>query len=348
MLQPFGTFVPEYVLAAKREPLLNEPMTGSISPLTIGFLIYPNVTQLDVAGPAEILALLEGAKIHMIWKELVPVETSAGFSILPTTTFQDCPPLDLICVPGGDGRGILMDDHEVHEFLQIQAVHARYVTSMCTGSLLLAAAGPFAGKRAACHWAYAHLLSEYGAVFVDKRVVRDGNCISGGGVTAGIDFGLSLVAEIAGEQRAGQIQLSLEYAPEPPFHSGSPHKADPKLIRSVLEEMNDKAFSKMKYLKPIEFQGTRPWQALDVAHMNGISVRLHWTNQPYRWHVNDGQEVFVVLEGCVDMHVRNLDGSVEVTRMEPGMLAHANVGVEHVAHPVVTSRVLVIEKEGSP
>lgn len=323
-------------------------MTTPTHPLNIGFLVYPQVTQLDVTGPAEIFASLEGAKIHAVWKEAEAVPSSAGFSIGPTTSFQDCPPLDLICVPGGDGRHALMNDPAVHEFLRKQAAHARYVTSVCTGSLLLAAAGPFRGKRVACHWAYSHLLADYDSVFVDARVVRDGNCISGGGVTAGIDFGLSLVAEIAGEQKARQIQLSLEYAPEPPFDSGSPHRADSKLVRSVLQDMQNKSYSGMSYLRPKDFCGTHAWQALDVAKMNGISVRMHWTDKPYTWHVNDGQELFVVLDGCVDMHVRDLEGEVKVTRMEAGTLAHARVGVEHVAHPVVTSRVLVIEKEGSP
>lgn len=317
------------------------------SVLNIGFLVYPNVTQLDFTGPAEVLAGIPGSRVHTVWKNTEPVVTSAGFSIVPTVTFSDCPPLDLLCVPGGDGRLALMDDLEVHAFLREQAKNARYVTSVCTGSLLLAAAGPFRGRRVACHWAYGHLLADHGAVFVDARIARDGNCISGGGVTAGIDFGLSLVSEVAGEDCARKIQLGLEYAPDPPFDSGSPHVADPALVAQVREELSRESWSGMKYVSPADFRGAHAWQALDIANMEGVTVRVHWTDKPYEWHVNEGQEVFVVLDGCIDMHVRRANGGVEVKRMDPGMIAHARVGVEHVAHPVEPSRVLVIEKRGS-
>lgn len=206
-------------------------------PLHIGFLLYPKVTQLDLTGPAEVLSRLPGAQVHLVWKDTEPVPTDAGFSILPTSSFAACPDLDLLCVPGGKGRRAMEKDEEVHAFLRAQAGKAKYLTSVCTGSLILAAAGPFRGKRVACHWAYGHLLEPYGATFVDARVVRDGNCWSGGGITAGIDFGLSLVAQIAGEERARLIQLAMEYCPEPPFDSGSPRTASKSLVQRIRSEL---------------------------------------------------------------------------------------------------------------
>ncbi len=202
-------------------------------PLNIGFLIYPDVTQLDATGPAQVLAHLPGARIHMIWKNLHPVPTDAGFSILPNATFETCPPLEVICVPGGLGQVALMSDESVLGFLRRQGEGARYVTSVCSGSLLLGAAGLLQGYRSACHCAFRHLLAGFGAEAVEQRVVRDRNRISGGGVTAGIDFGLTLAAELAGEDTARSIQLRIEYDPHPPFDAGSPEKAGPELAERV-------------------------------------------------------------------------------------------------------------------
>jgi cyclohexyl-isocyanide hydratase len=205
--------------------------------LQIGILIYPDVTQLDATGPAQFLARLPGAKLHMIWKTRDPVPTDAGFSIVPTTTFADCPRLDVICVPGGFGQVALMTDPETLDFLRTQAATARYVTSVCTGSLVLGAAGLLKGYRSACHWAWRDLLKDFGATPVAERVVRDRNRISGGGVTAGIDFGLTLAAELVGEEAAKTLQLSFEYDPQPPFNSGSPEKADPALVKRMRERL---------------------------------------------------------------------------------------------------------------
>ena len=171
-----------------------------------------------------------GATLHMIWKTLAPVPTDAGFSIVPTTTFADCPQLDVICVPGGAGQVALMNDEETLAFLRRQAEGARYITSVCTGSLVLAAAGLLKGYRSACHWSVRDELAAFGATPVAERVVRDRNRLSGGGVTAGIYFGLTLAAELAGEQVARAIQLMMEYDPNPPFDSGSPEKAGPELV----------------------------------------------------------------------------------------------------------------------
>jgi cyclohexyl-isocyanide hydratase len=198
---------------------MNEPT------LHIGFLIYPGVTQLDATAPAQVLARLPGAKMYFAWKKIEPVPTDAGFSILPTDSFESCPTLDVLCVPGGGGQAELMVDDAVLGFLQKQGKTAKYVTSVCTGSLLLGAAGLLRGYRATSHWAWKDLLERFGATPTPGRVVRDRNRFSGGGVTAGIDFALTLAAEIAGEETARMIQLSLEYDPAPPFESGSPEKA---------------------------------------------------------------------------------------------------------------------------
>ncbi|MCI4664883.1 MAG: DJ-1/PfpI family protein [Neomegalonema sp.] len=199
----------------------------------IGFLIFPDMTQLDVTGPAEILSRLPGGVIHMIWKDRAPVPADAGFSINPTTTFDDCPQLDVLCVCGGMGVLPLMEDQDVIGFMQRQAAAARYVASVCSGSLLLGAAGLLEGYRAGCHWAFLEMLPKFGATPVDQRVVRDRNRLTGGGVTAGIDFGLTLVAELAGEEDARMIQLMVEYDPAPPFDSGSPKKAGPDRVAAA-------------------------------------------------------------------------------------------------------------------
>ena len=208
------------------------------APLNIGILLYPNVTQLDATGPAQVLARVPGATLHMIWKTRDPVPTDAGFSIVPTTTFADCPKLDVICVPGGGGQVALMTDEETLDFLRKQAATARYVTSVCTGSLVLGAAGLLKGYKSACHWAWRDMLPAFGAIPVAERVVRDRNRISGGGVTAGIDFGLTVAAELAGEEVAKSIQLVLEYDPQPPFDSGSPEKAGPERVKRIRERLS--------------------------------------------------------------------------------------------------------------
>ena len=206
----------------------------------IGILIFPAVTQLDATGPAQVLARTPGATLHMIWKTRDPVKTDAGFSIVPTTTFADCPQLDVICIPGGAGQIDLMNDAETLAFVAAQGAKARYVTSVCTGSLVLGAAGLLNGYKSACHWASRDLLSAFGAIPVAERVVRDRNRFSGGGVTAGIDFGLTLLAELAGDELAQSVQLGLEYDPQPPFQSGSPEKAGPvrtARVRAQMEKM---------------------------------------------------------------------------------------------------------------
>jgi len=198
--------------------------------LHIGFLLFPNVTQLDLTGPAQVLSRVPGAQVHLVWKTRAPVPTDVGFTINPTATFDDCPPLDVLCVPGGFGIEQLFGDRETLAFLRRQGDSARYVTSVCNGALVLGAAGLLAGYRSACHWMWLPLLERFGAVPVAERIVRDRNRISGGGVTAGIDFGLALAAELAGEDAARMIQLALEYDPRPPFDAGSPQRAGAALV----------------------------------------------------------------------------------------------------------------------
>jgi cyclohexyl-isocyanide hydratase len=196
----------------------------------IGFLLFPNITQLDLTGPHEVLSKLPGAKVHLIWKSLDPVKAVGGLTLVPDTTLADCPQLDLVCVPGGPGMTPLMVDDDILAFLRKQASGARYITSVCTGSLVLGAAGLLEGKKAATHWMAMEILPSLGAIPVEQRVVIDGKIITGGGVTAGIDFGLQVAAEVAGPEVAKQIQLQLEYDPKPPFDSGHPRSADPALV----------------------------------------------------------------------------------------------------------------------
>ena len=198
--------------------------------LHIGFLLFPHVTQLDLTGPAQVLGRVPGAQVHLVWKTRDPVPTDVGFTINPTATFADCPPLDVLCVPGGFGIERLFGDGATLDFLRRQGEGARYVTSVCNGSLVLGAAGLLAGYRSACHWMWLPFLERFGAVPVAERIVRDRNRISGGGVTAGIDFGLALAAELAGDDVARTIQLALEYDPQPPFAAGSPEGAGAALV----------------------------------------------------------------------------------------------------------------------
>jgi len=203
--------------------------------LHIGLLVFPGVQQLDLTGPHDVLASLPDAAVHLVWKSREPVASSSGLALAPTCTFDDCPPLDVICVPGGIGINDLLLDAETIAFVQQRAAAARYVTSVCTGALVLGVAGLLRGRRATTHWAFHTLLEPLGAVPVRERVVRDGNLITGGGVTAGIDFALTIAAELAGDEEAQSIQLALEYAPAPPFDAGSPDTAPASVLKRVTE-----------------------------------------------------------------------------------------------------------------
>lgn len=199
----------------------------------VGFLLFPDVTQLDLTGPWEVLSGMPKTETRLVWKTAGPVRAGKGLTIMADTGFADCPQLDLICVPGGAGMNPLLTDDEVLDFLRRQAPGARYVTSVCTGSLVLGAAGLLRGKRAASHWSSRDLLAQFGAVPVADRVVFDGNVYTGGGVTAGIDFALRIVADLHGDAAAQAAQLQIEYDPDPPFRSGSPDTASPEIVDAV-------------------------------------------------------------------------------------------------------------------
>jgi len=203
----------------------------------IGLLAFPAMTQLDLTGPLQVFSGLPGADVRVIWKTIEPIQTHGGLLLLPDTTMAECPRLDVICVPGGAGVLDLMDDPEVLEFLRARAREARFTSSICTGALVLGAAGLLIGKKATTHWAWTDLLVLFGAIPTPGRVVRDGTIFSGGGVTAGIDFALTMVAELAGQDAAETIQLGLEYAPAPPFAAGHPDTARPELVAAARSRM---------------------------------------------------------------------------------------------------------------
>jgi cyclohexyl-isocyanide hydratase len=182
-------------------------------PFRLGFILFPRLTQLDLTGPYEILSRMPGTETHLVAKTLDPVRSDRGLQIVPTTTIAACPPLDLVCVPGGPGINDVLTDVAMLEFLRRTAAGARYVTSVCTGSLALAAAGLLKGKRAACHWMARESLRRFGAEPVAERVAVDGKLITGGGVTAGIDFALRVVEQLHGRDAAEMIQLLVEYDP---------------------------------------------------------------------------------------------------------------------------------------
>jgi len=204
-----------------------------MSLFNVGFVIFPQLTQLDFTGPLQVLARLPASATHIVAKSEVPVPSDCGLGLVPTHTFATCPPLDLICVPGGNGVVGAIGDRETIEFVRRQAATAKYVTSVCTGAFVLGAAGLLNGRRATTHWAYAELLPLVGATHEKARIVKDGNVITAGGVTSGIDFGLNVVAEIAGETVAQAIQLGIEYDPAPPFDCGHPDRA-PEAIKAML------------------------------------------------------------------------------------------------------------------
>jgi len=207
----------------------------------VGFVIFPELTQLDFTGPLQILARMPGAAVHIVAKSLEPVPSDCGLSLVPTHTFASCPALDLICVPGG-AAGVVgaIGDRDIIEFVRGKAASAKYVTSVCTGAFILGAAGLLQGRRATTHWAYTDLLPLVGATHEPARVVKDGSLITAGGVTSGIDFGLSVVAEVVGEDAARAIQLLTEYDPRPPFDF-VPFERAPAAVKSGLSNRMEKA-----------------------------------------------------------------------------------------------------------
>ena len=200
------------------------------APLQIGLVIFPKVTQLDFTGPLQVFSSVPGAKVHLIWKRIEPVASDSVLTLTPTITFADCPQLDVICVPGGAGTDDMVNDEEMLAFLRQQAKGAQYITSVCTGSLVLGAAGLLQGYRATTHWTAMDFLGPFGATLTKMRVCVDRNRVTGGGVTAGIDFALTLVSLLVDRRTAEAIQLRLEYNPAPPFNAGSPDTAPPEIL----------------------------------------------------------------------------------------------------------------------
>ncbi len=224
--------------------------------LSIGMLVYPRMTLLDLAGPYEVLARLPNVRIYLVAQTQGPVATELGMVIHPDTTFTAAPDIDVLFVPGGPGQVAVMENPEFISFIRDRGNKARLVTSVCTGSLLLAAAGLLDGRKATSHWLSLELLSAFGAQPVPERVVTDGNRITAAGVSAGIDLALTIVALIADKDAAKQIQLLIEYDPEPPFRSGSTRNAEAATISRVRD-------------------GRRDFQVLRRAQVDRISAAMH-------------------------------------------------------------------------
>ena len=202
-------------------------------PLTVGLLVFPDLTQLDLTGPYEVFSRAPGMRVVLVGTRPGPIRSEWGLSLGTDCTLDEAPPLDILCIPGGVGVNALLPDDAVLDFVARRGASAAWVTSVCTGALVLGAAGLLRGYRATTHWLSLDLLPELGATPVEARVVRDRNRITGGGVTAGIDFALTLVAELRGREVAERIQLMVEYDPSPPFRGGSPREAPGALVSGV-------------------------------------------------------------------------------------------------------------------
>jgi cyclohexyl-isocyanide hydratase len=202
--------------------------------IQIGFLIYPGVIQLDVMGAYQVLAFPPNTQMHLIGKTRSPIVSNEGVTLIPTTTLADCPSLDVICIPGGGmGQVEVIKDLEVLEFLKRKSESAQYVTSVCTGSMILAAAGLLQGYQATCHWAFRDQLAILGVEVIPQRVVIDRNRITGAGVTSGIDLGLTVLGLLCGEAVAKMTQLMMEYCPAPPFNAGTPETAGEEVLNAL-------------------------------------------------------------------------------------------------------------------
>ncbi|MEQ8556784.1 MAG: DJ-1/PfpI family protein [Henriciella sp.] len=222
-----------------------------LSPISVAFLVFPNVTQLDLTGPAQVLSRLGNVTVDLVWKTRDPVPTDSGFPLLPTKTFDEVIQADILCVPGGFGTMDVMQDAEALDWVRRMGEGADWVTSVCTGALVLGAAGLLSGYEATTHWASHEQLAFFGAIPTKQRVVLDGNRLTGGGVTSGIDFALALAARIRGEDHAKFIQLSIEYDPHPPFDSGTPDKAGPATLERYWALVNKAAPGRVDKVRQI-------------------------------------------------------------------------------------------------
>ncbi|ALJ14355.1 DJ-1/PfpI family protein [Sphingopyxis macrogoltabida] len=215
-------------------------------PIQIVFLLFPGITQLDFTAPAQALSRMPGATLAGAAATIAPIATDSGFSILPTHDFASCPQADILCVPGGHGVAEALGDAATIDFIARQAAGARSTTSVCTGAFLLGRAGLLAGKRATTHWGYTHLLPLVGAEPVAGRVVEDGNIVTSGGVTSGLDFALTLIARLQGDTVAQAIQLAIEYDPAPPFTGGHPDRTPAAVTAGLKARVYDAAAARME------------------------------------------------------------------------------------------------------
>lgn len=209
--------------------------------MKIVMLLYPGITPLDLFGPLQAWSLLDDVEIKLVWKDLVQLETDTSAYLLPNGTFLDVDAMtyiDILFVPGGQqGTFTVMQDEEVLSFLQRTAVKSAWITSVCGGSLVLGAAGLLQGYKATTHWTAVNMLASFGAIYTKGRYIIDRNIVSGGGVTAGIDFGLAIIAHIFGDKKAQEVQLMMEYSPEPPFACGHPDIAPTELVEQILTKL---------------------------------------------------------------------------------------------------------------
>jgi cyclohexyl-isocyanide hydratase len=210
------------------------------------FAIFDRITQLDFTGPAQFLCRMPGAQVHVAAATLDPVMTDVGFAIMPTVTFDECPQAALLCVPGGLGVAPALSDTRLIDFVTRQGAAAQWVTSVCTGAFILGRAGLLRGRRATTHWGYAQLLPMVGAVHEAARTVFDGNVVTAGGVTSGIDFALRITAELHGEDVARSLQLNFEYDPEPPFTGGTPATSPEPIVAMMREHFYDARAAEME------------------------------------------------------------------------------------------------------
>ena len=213
---------------------------------TILFLLFPGITQLDFTAPAQALSRMPGAALAGAAATIDPIMTDSGFAIVPTHDFASAPQADILCIPGGHGVADALGDAATIDFVARQAAGAEWVTSVCTGAFLLGRAGLLTGKRATTHWGYTHLLPLVGADPVKARVVEDGQIVTSGGVTSGLDFALTLIARLRGETVAQAIQLAIEYDPAPPFPGGHPDRAPKAVTAGLKAHVYDAAAARME------------------------------------------------------------------------------------------------------
>jgi len=235
-------------------------MTSQDVHLHIGMLIYPRVDQIDFTGPFEVFSSLPNATVHVLWKDKTPLRDIRGLVLTAQTALDEAPALDVLHVPGGYGQQALMDDEVVLSLIRRQMESGRYVFSVCTGALLCGAAGILRGRRATAHWTVVDLLPYFGATYGNARVVVDGNLVSSAGVTAGIDGALTMAALLRGDETAEKIQLAMEYAPQPPFQSGTPETAPADVLEAVVAQ-------------GLRMKDARLATARQVAARLGIDVR---------------------------------------------------------------------------